>query len=126
MSYRHDIGNLYKTHVLQENTTGGGAAPLPSVPPAKQQIATQPPVQRPYFPTPVTSQQEQMPVKNETVNFDFIFDSRRAAFFAHLVYNAVHKVAKSFELVNYFVDELTRIHRKEKRNHQLKQMAKLR
>lgn len=126
MSYRHDIGNLYNSVILQENVTGGGAAPLPSAPPIAQKPASQPPVQKPYFPVPATSQQEQMPVKNETVNFDFIFDGRRAAFFAHLVYNAVHKVAKSFDLVNAFVDELVRIHRREKRNYQLKQMAKLR
>lgn len=126
MSYRHDLGNLYKAHVLHENVTGGGAAPLPSAPVVQQQVASAPPVQKPYFPVSAASQQEQQPVKSETVNFDFIFDARRAAFFAHLVYNAVHRVAKSFELVNYFIEELTRIHRREKRNHQLKQMAKLR
>ena len=124
MSYRHELGNLYNTQVLRENTTGGGAAPLPTAPAVAQKFAA-PPVQKPYFPVPA-SQQEQMPVKNETVNFDFVNDGRRAAFFAHLVYNAIHRVSKSFELVNAFVEELVRIHRREKRNHQLKQLAKLR
>jgi len=109
MSYRHDLCNLY--HTIKENA-GGSVAP----------VAVNP---RPA-PAPVPAQQEQMAVRPETVNFDFIFDNRRAAFFAHLVYNAVHKVAKTFDLVNIFVEELSRIHRKERRNHELKQLARLR
>lgn len=114
MSFLHDLNNLYK--VVSENVTGGGALPLPVVAPAAQRVAAPTPV----LPAPqqmrAPSQQEQQPVRNEHVNFDFINDRRRAHFFAHLVYNAVFKVARQFDLVNEFVDELSRIHRREKRN----------
>lgn len=108
MSFRHDLCNLY--YMIQENA--GQAAPPVAVNPQSR--------------PPLPAQQEQQPVKPETVHFDFVLDNRRAAFFAHLVYNAMHKVAKTFDLVNVFVEELGRIHRKEKRNHQLKQLARLR
>lgn len=112
LTFMHDLNQLYCQHVqgLQENVSGGGAQPLPAAPVVR----------------PVTSQQEQQPVKPEHVQFDFVHDARRASFFAHLVYNAMHRVARSFDLVHVFMDELNRIHRREKRNHQLKQLSKLR
>jgi hypothetical protein len=122
MSFRYDIANLY-SHI-KENVSGGGAQPLLSPPPATQQ---QQPLSSPkavHHPVPANWQQEQAPVKPEYVTFDFVNDHRRATFFAHLVYNAIHKVAKNFDLVSSFIDELGRIHRKERRNHHFKQLAK--
>jgi len=127
MSFLHDLNNLYSKKIVNENVSGGGAIPLSTPPPAAvKNVSAQPPVQKPFFPVPATAQQEQTQVKPEHVMFDFVNDHRRATFFAHLVYNAIHKVTKGFDLVNSFVDELNRIHRKEKRNQQLKQMSKLR
>lgn len=115
MSFLHDLNNLYAKQI-NENVTGGGAQPLPSVAPAAQRVA--PP--QPVLPVPqqvkAPSQQEQQPVRSEHITFDFVNDRRRAHFFAHLVYNAIYKVSRQFELVNEFVDELSRIHRRERRN----------
>ena len=124
VSFRHDLANLYSC--IRENVTGGGAQPLPSPAPAIQKQQPLPSPKAIQHPVPANWQQEQAPIKPEHVTFDFVNDYRRAAFFAHLVYNAVHKVAKNFDLVNSFIDELGRIHRKEKRNQQLKQIAKYR